>query len=559
MRVVKPTANTGIAKTKAASRKQRRDADKKDVSMPTKKKQKIKKISEAVASVPKSRRGILVATYKKKPDQMGWIVKHNLYNYALSAEEATATKKDDWNKVKELWLYSGPKDQRHIYEAEFVGVKPRKEFLAEYPDYPKGKTKHGDFYALFKVAIRYEPTTENFQVVVRAPDFNRTPEVAKAARAYQAGGELGSLLDYLPDELAPLPHDQLYVCEAAIQLDFLYAFDKNVTDSYIDRARQIIAAAKKRGKMTCVEICAGAGGQAIGLDMAGFDHVALVEYEPEYCAVLRANRPDWNVICGDVHKFDGKPFAGVDLFAGGVPCPPFSVASKQLGANDERDLFPEAIRLIEEIRPKAVMLENVRGFLDPKFDKYRQSILDSIGKLGYRVSIKLLHASDFGVPQLRPRVVIVGIRNDVAGDFTYPKSICSSTPTVGEVLYGLMAAKGWKNVDSWSKGANKIAPTVVGGSKKHGGPDLGPARARRAWAELGVDGLGIANEAPEPDFVGMPRLTKEMLSCIQGFPKTWDFGHRKTAACRMIGNAFPPPVANAVGNQIRKVLENEED
>ena len=126
--------------------------------------------------------------------------------------------------------------------------------------------------------------------------------------------------------------------------------------------------------LTCVEICAGAGGQALGLDMAGFDHVALVEYESEYCDVLRSTRPNWNVICEDVHNFDGKPYQGVDLLAGGVPCPPFSKASKQLGKDDERDLFPEALRLVEEIKPKAVMLENVRGFLDPKFEDYRNYI-----------------------------------------------------------------------------------------------------------------------------------------------------------------------------------------
>ena len=132
--------------------------------------------------------------------------------------------------------------------------------------------------------------------------------------------------------------------------------------------------------LTCIEICAGAGGQAIGLHMAGFHHVALVEYEQEYCDVLKHNMPEWNVICGDVHTFDGRPYAGIDLLAGGVPCPPFSVASKQLGQDDERDLFPEAIRLIDEIKPRAVMLENVRGLLDPKFDDYRQHILDSIEK-----------------------------------------------------------------------------------------------------------------------------------------------------------------------------------
>ena len=115
--------------------------------------------------------------------------------------------------------------------------------------------------------------------------------------------------------------------------------------------------------LTCVEICAGAGGQALGLAMAGFVHVALVEYEEDYCKVLKQNRPEWNVICADVHDFDGRPYHGVDLLAGGVPCPPFSVAGKQLGQEDERDLFPEAIRLIKEIQPRAVMLENVRGFL----------------------------------------------------------------------------------------------------------------------------------------------------------------------------------------------------
>lgn len=308
--------------------------------------------------------------------------------------------------------------------------------------------------------------------------------------------------------------------------------------------------------MNCVEICAGAGGQALGLSMAGFEHLALVEYEQEYCAVLQHNRPEWNVICEDVHNFSGMPYKGIDLLAGGVPCPPFSVASKQLGQEDERDLFPEALRLVKEIKPRAVMLENVRGFLDPKFDTYRQHILDSIEALGYTVQIKLLNACDYGVPQLRPRVVIVGIRNDIKTAFKFPEAVKAAAPTVGETLKPLMSANGWRGADAWAAAADKIAPTIVGGSKKHGGPDLGPVRARRAWAELGVDGNGIANEAPLPDFQGKPKLTKEMIALIQGFPPTWTFGNKKTAACRMIGNAFPPPVAKAVGLEIRRCLEN---
>ena len=313
-----------------------------------------------------------------------------------------------------------------------------------------------------------------------------------------------------------------------------------------------------RRPLTCVEICAGAGGQALGLAMAGFVHVALVEYEQEYCNVLKANRPEWNVICADVHKFDGHPYEGVDLLAGGVPCPPFSVAGKQLGKDDERDLFPEAIRLIREIRPRAVMLENVRGFLDSGFEEYRDHIFTEIKKLGYVTHIKLLNASDYGVPQLRPRVVIVGIRKDQAGAFEYPQEHPRESPTVGETLCDLMSQNGWKGAKKWAEGADRIAPTLVGGSKKHGGPDLGPTRAKNAWAELGVDGTGIANEAPEQDFDGMPRLTSRMMARIQGFPDTWTFGSKKTIACRMIGNAFPPPVAQAVGIEIRRCLENAE-
>ena len=313
-----------------------------------------------------------------------------------------------------------------------------------------------------------------------------------------------------------------------------------------------------RRPLTCVEICAGAGGQALGLAMAGFVHVALVEYEQEYCNVLKANRPEWNVIRPDVHKFDGHPYEGVDLLAGGVPCPPFSVAGKQLGKDDERDLFPEAIRLIREIRPRAVMLENVRGFLDSGFEEYRDHIFTEIKKLGYVTHIKLLNASDYGVPQLRPRVVIVGIRKDQAGAFEYPQEHPRESPTVGETLCDLMSQNGWKGAKKWAEGADRIAPTLVGGSKKHGGPDLGPTRAKNAWAELGVDGKGIANEAPEQDFDGMPRLTSRMMARIQGFPDTWTFGSKKTIACRMIGNAFPPPVAQAVGIEIRRCLENAE-
>lgn len=117
-----------------------------------------------------------------------------------------------------------------------------------------------------------------------------------------------------------------------------------------------------------------------------------------------------------------------------------------------------------------------------------------------------------------------------------------------------MAANGWEGASGWAKGADSIAPTLVGGSHKHGGPDLGPTRARKAWAALGVDGRGIADEAPGPGFTGMPRLTVRMAARLQGFPDEWQFTGGKTQSYRQVGNAFPPPFARAVAASLAACL-----
>lgn len=311
-------------------------------------------------------------------------------------------------------------------------------------------------------------------------------------------------------------------------------------------------------KLTSLELCAGAGGQALGIEQAGFEHQACVEID-EWCRkTLNLNRSRWNIVEGeqaDLTKFDARPFKGVDLVAGGVPCPPFSKAGKQLGADDERDLFPSALRVVDEVRPKAVMLENVRGFLDAVFHDYRGKLKEQLKSLGYKFAEwHLYNASDFGVSQLRPRVVIVAIHSQYADAFEWPKGGDMTPLPVGERLYDLMAAGGWKGVDAWAANADEIAPTIVGGSKKHGGPDLGPTRARRAWEVLGVNGKTIADEPPEPDFEGLPRLTVRMVARLQGFPDDWQFSGRKTAAYRQVGNAFPPPVACAVARNINKAI-----
>ncbi len=314
---------------------------------------------------------------------------------------------------------------------------------------------------------------------------------------------------------------------------------------------------KQKKLLTSIEVCAGAGGQALGLEMAGFEHVALVENDARCCETLRLNRPHWNVLEEDLNKFDGSPYKGVDLVAGGVPCPPFSHAGKQLGHLDDRDLFPAALRLIEQTQPKAVLLENVRGLLDPKFSDYRQELLDKLDKLGYKGEWKLIQAATHGVPQLRPRAILVALRPEYWDYFQWPEPTHAdpeSYVSVGDALYEQMASNGWKQADEWRRKANKVAPTLVGGSKKHGGADLGPTRAKAAWATMGVDGKGVADEAPSVDFEGTPRITVQMAAIVQGFPKEWKLAGRKTSAYKQVGNAFPPPVAAAVGAAIQQAL-----
>ncbi|PKW08068.1 DNA (cytosine-5)-methyltransferase 1 [Streptomyces sp. 1222.5] len=359
---------------------------------------------------------------------------------------------------------------------------------------------------------------------------------------------------------------------------------------------------------TSIEICAGAGGQAIGLHLAGFRHLALVEIDKYAAATLRENievHPKWDwerdncdVLCKDVLEFDPErdleKSAGlyrrgeVDLLAGGVPCPPFSHAGKQLGEDDERDLFPRILQLAEIIRPRAVMIENVRGLMDAKFDDYRsriQAILEEMepdddGLPGYEVvSWKVYEAEKFGVPQLRPRSILVAFRKDVLKDLKYEAPTPSAERvTVFDALEETMnerfklfedgprAAQAQRVFEDWKRDARKdVAPTLVGGSKKHGGADLGPSRAKKAWRSLGVSGMGVANAPVDGEPTGSedrdlfgadgPMLTVRQAAIIQGFPLEWDFAGRKTAQYRQVGNAFPPPVAQAIGESIIEVLK----
>lgn len=316
-------------------------------------------------------------------------------------------------------------------------------------------------------------------------------------------------------------------------------------------------------KLRLIEICAGAGGQSLGLERAGFHHEIAIELDETAASTLLLNRPNWKIAVGDVADksvWDPADYSPsklpyrIDLFAGGVPCPPFSIAGKQLGSSDERDLFAWAIEQVGIIKPRAVMLENVRGLSMPRFAGYRQHVLDRLDELGYRAEWKLLNSADFGVAQLRPRFVLIAMEAKEFQRFHWPEPH-SKQVTVGKALKNLMASNGWEGAELWAKKANRIGPTIVGGSKKHGGADLGPTRAKQAWAEIGVNGKGIADFSPMPDeeFETGPKLTLEMVAKLQGWDDRkykWKFSGKKTSKYRQIGNAFPPPVAYAIGRAI---------
>lgn len=319
---------------------------------------------------------------------------------------------------------------------------------------------------------------------------------------------------------------------------------------------------KQPSELSVVEICAGAGGQSLGLHKAGFEHLLAVELDPTAATTLASNIPT-DVRVGDVADrgvWSPASFKDVTMFAGGVPCPPFSVAGKQLGSSDERDLFAWAVEQVPVIRPRVLLLENVRGLSGPRFSAYRQRVLDRLDSWGYVGEWKLLFSSDFGVPQLRPRFVLIAMTPDDHRRFHWPEPTVTTPTTVGDALYDLMASRGWEHANEWRELAQDIGPTLVGGSKKHGGADLGPSRAKEAWKRLYVDGRGLANEAPSSDAPSarevMPRITVEMASRIQGWSSedNWRFAGGKTSQYRQVGNAFPPPVAEALGRSVAAAL-----
>ncbi|WP_438748248.1 DNA cytosine methyltransferase [Pararhizobium sp. O133] len=326
---------------------------------------------------------------------------------------------------------------------------------------------------------------------------------------------------------------------------------------------------KKRLK--ALELCAGAGGMALGLEAAGFDHVALVEFNKDAAATMRLNRPDWPVVEQDLTTLDFTPYAGkVDLVCGGLPCQPYSEEGNGAGKNDTRDLLLEGARVVREIKPRAFLFENVRGALFGKHADQISAFLKELGQCGYEIRIAEVNTQQFGIAQNRPRILFIGMRERESRDFRTPEGYPDRRANVGDTLYDLMAANGWSDVDDWAEYCRTVTFELADGTVVEGAQAStltgrkGKAQEREGirWAKNGLNPAGVPVAAPTdelvrkagPDFV--PGLTLRMRARLQDFKDDYEFVGGKESVAKQIGNAVAPRLAQAIGLALYEVLES---
>ena len=325
---------------------------------------------------------------------------------------------------------------------------------------------------------------------------------------------------------------------------------------------------------TDIELFAGAGGLALGLEQAGFDGLAYVEINGDACETLRRNRPEWNVIEGDVHEIDFRQYDGqVDLVSGGFPCQAFSMAGKRLGFGDIRGtLFAEIIRCANETHPKMLLMENVKGLLSHDGGRTFETIRHEVEKAGYTLQWKILNASYHGVGQARERIVMIGIRDDLADKiaFEYPKPDDKQTtlrdaldrvPDSPGASYSERKAKVLDLVPPggcWVDLPQDIAREYMKSSYDSPGGKRGMAR-RLSWDRpcltLTTSPSQKQTERCHPDETRP--LTVREYARVQSFPDDWEFAGGIGSQYRQIGNAVPVEMARRIGVQIIKALDGE--
>ncbi|MCT2549060.1 DNA cytosine methyltransferase [Streptomyces atratus] len=309
-----------------------------------------------------------------------------------------------------------------------------------------------------------------------------------------------------------------------------------------------------------VDVCAGAGGLALGLEEAGFEPVLLLDRKPVACETLRLNRPAWKILEMDLLDFvpdEYRETYDVDLLSAGLPRVKSSATAARAESDEELRLLEAAVLLTHSVQPRALVIENVPGLVDaPEFEDVREFIRKELEHLGYRFLWFVLNAADFGVPQDRKQGVLVALKQQYFDAFTPPVPTVDSHVPVGRALRDSMAARGWSGADAWAAQALGVAPTLVGGSENRGGADLGPTGTKKAWERMRVNGGALADEVPGPevDSSEMIKLTVPQTALLQAFPSKWQFAGKKTARYRQIGHASPPPVGTALGLAIAAAL-----
>lgn len=323
------------------------------------------------------------------------------------------------------------------------------------------------------------------------------------------------------------------------------------------------------GEVTAIELFAGAGGLALGLEQAGIHTLAYVEIDNFCCETLRQNRPQWNIICEDIHNVDFTPYAGkVDIVTGGFPCQAFSYAGKKLGFEDTRGtLFHEFARCVSEVKPSIFLAENVRGLISHDHGRTLETIIGVLSSLDYSVTYQVLNAAYYGVGQKRERVVIIGIKNGTDIHFEYPKPDEQMT-TLKEALKNCPPSEGQQYSEKKKKFLAQVPPggcwvdlpeeaqkEYMGKSFFSGGGKRGMAR-RISWDEpcltLTCSPSQKQTERCHPDET-RPFTVREYAR-IQSFPDDWEFSGGIGEKYKQIGNAVPVEMAKRIGVQLVKSI-----
>lgn len=334
---------------------------------------------------------------------------------------------------------------------------------------------------------------------------------------------------------------------------------------------------------TSIELFAGGGGLALGMEKAGFHHVMLNEFDHAACQTLKTNRPGWNVIEGDVHDIDFTPYRGkVDFLSGGFPCQAFSYAGEKRGFEDARGtLFFELARAVKEIQPKVFMGENVRGLFTHENGQTLQVIKDVIADLGYTlIEPRVLKAIMYQVPQKRERLILIAIRNDIADKVTFhwpapyhkiltlrdafykgilynidvPYSIGQKYPQRKKEIMDMVPMGG-----NWNSLPLEIQKEYLKGSFGLGGGKTGIAR-RLSLDEpsLTLTCAPAMKQTERCHPLETRPLNVREYARIQTFPDDWQFCGKMDAQYKQIGNAVPVNLAAAIGRAVIRLLNDIE-